>query len=221
MDDSSDWCVECSDDEDKYGLEGRWEPPAEEIVKLYTALAHGREMILDWQCPGRRLPQTGKKSKPMNLHENAEKSQKSPTKEQPASPSGYEFDVDEASAPVTPSRVTRIPGKTPKSAQKRVARFDRVINDINRQKLGSPVASPDSPAGMGATTTTTATTTAAVTTSAVTTSTPTPSSPTNSTHPPARSLPQQLQQMKLPSSPGGTTHNQTSSPSPQSANSVS
>ena len=220
MDDSSDWCVECSDDEDKYGLEGRWEPPAEEIVKLYTALAHGREMILDWQCPGRRLPQTGKKSKPMNLHENAEKSQKSPTKEQPASPSGYEFDVDEASAPVTPSRVTRIPGKTPKSAQKRVARFDRVINDINRQKLGSPVASPDSPAGMGATTTT-ATTTAAVTTSAVTTSTPTPSSPTNSTHPPARSLPQQLQQMKLPSSPGGTTHDQTSSPSPQPANSVS
>ena len=220
MDDSADWCVECSDDEDKYGLEGRWEPPAEEIVKLYTALAHGREMILDWQCPGRRLPQTGKKSKPMNLHENAEKSQKSPTKEQPASPSGYEFDVDEASAPVTPSRVTRIPGKTPKSAQKRVARFDRVINDINRQKLGSPVASPDSPAGMGATTTT-ATTTAAVTTSAVTTSTPTPSSPTNSTHPPARSLPQQLQQMKLPSSPGGTTHNQTSSPSPQPANSVS
>ena len=76
MDDPNDWCVECSDDEDKYGVEGRWEPPSEEIVKLYTALANKQEIVLDWKCPGRRLPQTGKKSKPMNLNENNDKSQK-------------------------------------------------------------------------------------------------------------------------------------------------
>ena len=52
MEDSSDWCVECSDDEDKYGSNGRWEPPPDEIVKLYQALAKGDELILDWKCPG-------------------------------------------------------------------------------------------------------------------------------------------------------------------------
>jgi len=210
MEDSSDWCVECSDDEDKYGSNGRWEPPPDEIVKLYQALANGDELILDWKCPGRRLPQTGKKSKPMNLHENSDSGKNSTSPSDgsnsgaPASPSGYEFDVDDAAGPVTPSRVTRIPGKTPKSAQKRVARFDRVINDINRQKLGSPVASPDSPSSAG---------TAATTSTAPSSSAPiSTSQSTNNFNPPSKPVHQQLQQMKLQSAASGTVTNPTSSP---------
>ena len=192
MDDSADWCVECSDDEDKYGVNGCWEPPPEEIVKLYKALDNGEELILDWTCPGRRLPQTGKKSKPINSNDGSDKNQNSNPNATPASPSGYEFDLDDAAGPVTPSRVTRIPGKTPKSAQKRVARFDRVINDINRQKLGSPVASPDSPSAAAA---------AVVTTTAPSSANPSSTSQSNSFNQPSKPVHQQLQHMKI--QPGG------------------
>ena len=191
MDDSADWCVECSDDEDKYGVNGCWEPPPEEIVKLYKALDNGEELILDWTCPGRRVPQTGKKSKPINSNDGSDKNQNSNPNATPASPSGYEFDLDDAAGPVTPSRVPRIPGKTPKSAQKRVARFDRVINDINRQKLGSPVASPDSPSAA----------TAAVTTTAPSSANPSSTSQSNSFNQPSKPVHHQLQHMKI--QPGG------------------
>ena len=191
MEDSPDWCVDCSDDEDKYGLNGCWEPPNEEVIKLYKAIASGEELILDWKCHGRRLPQTGKKSKPTNSNENVDKNQSSHTNATPASPSGYEFDLDDAAGPVTPSRVPRIPGKTPKSAQKRVARFDRVINDINRQKLGSPVASPDSPA-VSAPSPSTATTTTTTSTNLTV-----PASTTYTSDQNSKPINQQFTQLKL------------------------
>ena len=185
MVDSPDWCVDCSDDEEKYGPKGCWEPPAEEVIKLYKAIANRNNIILDWKCPGRRLPQTGKKSKPTNTNDNVDKNESSYVNATASSPSGYEFDVDDSAGPVTPSRVPRIPGKTPKSAQKRVARFDRVINDINRQKLGSPVASPGSPSGAG---TPSPSTTAATTLSTV------PSSTTHISDQTSKLINQQLNQ---------------------------
>ena len=211
MEDSPDWCVDCSDDEEKYGENGCWEPPADEVIKLYKAIANGEDIILDWKCPGRRLPQTGKKSKPMNTNDNVDKCQSSNVNAAPASPSGYEFDVDDAAGPITPSRVTRIPGKTPKSAQKRVARFDRVINDINRQKLGSPVASPDSPtaAGMPSPSTTAASTSTGATS---TTASASNSSNSNSDQT-SKPINQQLNQLKLQTA--GVT---TPTASPQQTN---
>ncbi|XP_073996269.1 PTIP binding protein Pa1 [Rhodnius prolixus] len=58
---SDDWEVLCSDDE-KYDLKlrenGKWEPPPEEILRIYEELAKSEETILDlsWTCPGRRAP---------------------------------------------------------------------------------------------------------------------------------------------------------------------
>lgn len=51
--DEADWNVPCSDDED-----GTWEPTPEHIKEMYTQLAKGDMLALEWTVPigGRRCP---------------------------------------------------------------------------------------------------------------------------------------------------------------------
>jgi hypothetical protein len=55
VDDSNDWCIECSDEE-KYGKDGLWQPNAADIVELYGKLKCGQLLELEWKSKGRRLP---------------------------------------------------------------------------------------------------------------------------------------------------------------------
>lgn len=50
-----DWNIECSDDELK-DLEGTWEPPPEEIDRLYSILEKGELPEITWKCHGYRSP---------------------------------------------------------------------------------------------------------------------------------------------------------------------
>lgn len=55
MDNSEDFCVECSDDELKNNTEP-WEPDPEEVDRIYSMLAKGEIPELKWKCPGYRSP---------------------------------------------------------------------------------------------------------------------------------------------------------------------
>lgn len=55
MDNSEDFCVECSDDELKNSTEP-WEPDPEEVDRIYSMLAKGEIPELKWKCPGYRSP---------------------------------------------------------------------------------------------------------------------------------------------------------------------
>jgi hypothetical protein len=95
MENSNNWCVDCSDDEDKYGANRQWEPSPGDIIRLYQSLANGEDLALDWKCPGRRVPQTGKKSKPGTNNETNDKNLTANSNTMVVSPSGYDFDADE------------------------------------------------------------------------------------------------------------------------------
>lgn len=50
-----DWCIDCSDDELK-SVQHHWEPPAEEITRLYDLLDQGEIPPFKWKSPGYKSP---------------------------------------------------------------------------------------------------------------------------------------------------------------------
>ncbi|PIK60026.1 putative proteoglycan 4 isoform X2 [Apostichopus japonicus] len=124
---SDDFDLPPSDDEENYFSE----PPPHVIVELYQKLDEGNILDLEWTCLGRRTPdEDGEK---MDVEEvvpnDQEEKVDQPVEEDPT----FDFDMDA----VIENKVTprRIPGFEPKgsgSAKKRVAKMDKVLNDIRR-----------------------------------------------------------------------------------------
>lgn len=133
------WCVEGSDDE-KYDPtksgKGVWEPTAEDILLLFEKIEKEKVLELSWKCPGRRPPK-GTEEEDMDatqdpgIEAEPEEAEEEP---KPQQPTEFDFDEDEfdTATKVTPRRT---PGaKTPKS-QKKVARMDKVLQDIMMQRI--------------------------------------------------------------------------------------
>lgn len=157
QDTSDDWCVDGSDDE-KYDPsksgKGIWEPSAAKILELFDRVGKEKVLELKWKCPGRRPPEAEKEeedeSTQMSEEEMEQETPVEETKQQ--KPTEFDFDDTAEDLKVTPRHT---PGsKTPKS-QKKVARMDKVLQDIMTQRKQSAARrmvqgrSPRTPLGSG------------------------------------------------------------------------
>lgn len=117
--DEEEWSVDCSDEEMPI-KKGVYEPPPEEIEKLYDALNEGLLPQLKWESPGYRPPT------PVNLPST-------PTKEENCAPdekSDFDF-MDEMSSPRLPVRregEVALKG----SAKKKTTSLDGVLSNMRR-----------------------------------------------------------------------------------------
>ncbi|XP_071443604.1 PAXIP1-associated glutamate-rich protein 1 [Hetaerina americana] len=129
QDSLDNWCVECSDDERYEGkVKGSrgWEPPAEDIIRLYEMLDRGKTVELEWQCPGRRAPSPAE----TDYYPDEEESQESIPQEK----SDFDFAEDFSGSAPTPRRA--IGAGTPKgSAKKKTTSLDGVLYNIRRHRL--------------------------------------------------------------------------------------
>ncbi|XP_046398640.1 PAXIP1-associated glutamate-rich protein 1 [Ischnura elegans] len=129
QDSSDNWCVECSDDERYEGkVKGSrgWEPPADDIIRLYEILDRGGSVELEWQCPGRRAPSPAE----ADFYPDEEESQESVPEEK----SDFDFAEDFSGSTLTPRRA--IGAGTPKgSAKKKTTSLDGVLSNIRRHRL--------------------------------------------------------------------------------------
>ncbi|GFW32486.1 uncharacterized protein TNCV_676451 [Trichonephila clavipes] len=147
---SDDWVVNCSDDElstsakDSSNL---WEPTPEEIVSMYEILESKGILEFDWQCPGRRSPSVN--SMKSDLLEKGPASNEDG--KLPAEPNEFDFNDEFSTEQFSPKISARKRGAT--SAQKRIARLDKVMFDIQRHRKldelelqkSSPQSSNNSP----------------------------------------------------------------------------
>ncbi|XP_072163780.1 uncharacterized protein [Diadema setosum] len=155
---TDDWDIPASDEEEENGepLEGEpgekkkkvsvkrgyWEPPVEVIVELYRKLDQEGILELTWKCPGRRPPsEEGDKEEEKELMEDVEDEEKMEiSKEEIPTEFDFDMDVDSTAKTVTPRRVLGS-GQAQGSGKKRVARMDKVLNDIFRhRKIESTIA---------------------------------------------------------------------------------
>ncbi|ELU14197.1 hypothetical protein CAPTEDRAFT_220871 [Capitella teleta] len=154
---SEDFYCACSDDE-KYNAAQNpdptaWEPAPSQIIELYEKVANGEALQLEWRCPGRReLSPEAVKSEKMEEQE----AENTPNENEEKPPTEFDFDdMGFDSNPVATPRRTPGASRTPRSVQKRVARLDKILDDITRNKklnrskvisqkspLGTPVARP-------------------------------------------------------------------------------
>lgn len=130
-----DWKVECSDDEkylsqgDDHGS-GSWEPRPEDIIRLYTTLAEKGTLELEWRCLGRRSP-----SVHSNESDGAERRAVEEDQTKTSEPNEFDFDDDEGpDTSCSPKITPRRRAAPPSSVQKRVAKFDKVVFDVRRQR---------------------------------------------------------------------------------------
>lgn len=122
----------CSDDEIgiSYKEHGTWEPTSEEIVDLYEALDTKGVLDFEWQCPGRRSPSaTSIKS---DFIEKGTLSDDDVNKLTEPNEFDFkdEFSLENPSPKISPRRRAN----QASSAQKRVARLDKVMYDIQRHR---------------------------------------------------------------------------------------
>uniref|UniRef100_A0A0K8R3J1 Putative paxip1-associated protein n=1 Tax=Ixodes ricinus TaxID=34613 RepID=A0A0K8R3J1_IXORI len=129
-----DWRVSCSDEErspsrttDASG-KSRWEPKPEEIIELYTDLSKKGALSLEWHCPGRRSPSVHS-SESGGADRRAIEEDEAKTVE----PNEFDFD-DEGMEPKCSPKITPRRRTTPSSTQKRIAKFDKVMFDVRRQR---------------------------------------------------------------------------------------
>ncbi|CAN7997272.1 unnamed protein product [Ixodes hexagonus] len=129
-----DWRVCCSDDEkfparttDARGNPS-WEPNPEEIIELYSSLSKKGVLDLEWQCPGRRSP-----SVHSNESDGADRRAAEEDEAKPVEPNEFDFD-DEGLEPKCSPKITPRRRTTPSSTQKRIAKFDKVMFDVRRQR---------------------------------------------------------------------------------------
>ncbi|XP_033748800.1 PAXIP1-associated glutamate-rich protein 1-like [Pecten maximus] len=133
------WCVDGSDDE-KYDPtksgKGVWEPTPKDILQLFEKIEKEKVLELNWKCPGRRPPK-GTEEEDMDatqdpsIEAEPEEAEEEP---KPQQPTEFDFEEDEfdTATKVTPRRTPGV--KTPKS-QKKVARMDKVLQDMMMQRI--------------------------------------------------------------------------------------
>ncbi|XP_067122687.1 PAXIP1-associated glutamate-rich protein 1 [Centruroides vittatus] len=125
-----DWRVSCSDEEKESCR--IWEPKPEEILDLYIKLEKRGILDLEWQCPGRRSPSVhSSESECVDRKQMDDEDLKLKRCE----PNEFDFDdemSDGSTQKITPIRRTPVGGSS--SAQKRVARLDKVMLDIRRYR---------------------------------------------------------------------------------------
>ncbi|KAG8181092.1 hypothetical protein JTE90_016605 [Oedothorax gibbosus] len=142
---TEDWVVDCSDDElanEAKESGDMWEPTPSEIMTMYELLESKGVLEFEWQCPGRRSPSVN--STQSDLLEKGTASDEDNKAE--AEPNEFDFDdefaVDKPSPKISPRKRAQAT-----SAQKRVARLDKVMFDIQRhRKLDELELKKDSPA---------------------------------------------------------------------------
>ncbi|GLH11230.1 hypothetical protein R5R35_004727 [Gryllus longicercus] len=121
--DNGDWIVRCSDEEYSE-CEGEWEPPPEEIIRLYELLDQKAVPNLEWKCPGRRAPSPAQDE---FYHEDEESLESKPEEK-----SDFDF-MDEMSSPKLPVRRGGEGG--PKgSAKKKTTSLDDVLSNMRRHR---------------------------------------------------------------------------------------
>lgn len=132
-----DWKVSCSDEEkylpprDDHGV-GRpsdWEPKPEEIARLYATLVEKGSLDLEWQCPGRRSP-----SIHSNESDGADRRAVEENEMKTSEPNEFDFDDEGPDPNCSPKITPRRRAAPATSAQKRVAKFDKVVFDVRRQR---------------------------------------------------------------------------------------
>ncbi|KFM80295.1 PAXIP1-associated protein 1, partial [Stegodyphus mimosarum] len=129
---SDDFIVSCSDDELGSSKEfaSSWEPSPEEIISMYEMLESKGVLDFEWQCPGRRSPSIN--SIKSDLMEKGSISDDDSNKQVEPNEFDFkdEFSVEQPSPKISQRRrVSHV-----SSAQKRVARLDKVMYDIQRHR---------------------------------------------------------------------------------------
>ncbi|XP_064631355.1 PAXIP1-associated glutamate-rich protein 1-like [Lineus longissimus] len=136
-----DWCVPCSDEEIEGDNKKMWEPDPEQIIELYTKLCEDKVIDLRWKNPGRRPPESNQEKTP--VEETMETTQEEDKEEEVTE---FDFDTIEPEPTITPRRT---PGNVKTPRTHRVARMDKILDDIFKQKKESiskcDVKSPRSP----------------------------------------------------------------------------
>lgn len=121
----------CSDDEivSTWKEKGTWEPTPEEIINMYDMLESKGVLEFEWQCPGRRSPSVS--SIKSDLIDKNTLSDEDVTKL--SEPNEFDFN-DEFGLDPSPKITSRRRGSQATCAQKRVARLDKVMYDIQRHR---------------------------------------------------------------------------------------
>ncbi|GIY84175.1 uncharacterized protein CEXT_590311 [Caerostris extrusa] len=132
MDESDDWVIDCSDDELSSSVKDNnsWEPSPDEIASMYETLDIKGTLELDWQCPGRRSPSTN--SMKSDLNEKGPASNDNGKTE--VEPNEFDFNDEFSTEQISPKISARKRGGQVTSAQRRVARLDKVMFDIQRHR---------------------------------------------------------------------------------------
>ncbi|GIY87085.1 uncharacterized protein CDAR_255911 [Caerostris darwini] len=127
-----DWVIDCSDDELSSSVKDNnsWEPSPDEIASMYETLDIKGTLELDWQCPGRRSPSTN--SMKSDLNEKGPASNDNGKTE--VEPNEFDFNDEFSTEQISPKISARKRGGQVTSAQRRVARLDKVMFDIQRHR---------------------------------------------------------------------------------------
>ncbi|XP_075035043.1 PAXIP1-associated glutamate-rich protein 1 [Mixophyes fleayi] len=124
-----EWCIPCSDD-DLEETDG-WNPPPEEIKRLYELIASERTLPLQVDILIRRPPTP--EPDPLDDDSDQEQEEEEEEEEMPHIPTEFDFDDE----PVTPKNSLIDRRRTPvgsSRSQKREARLDKVLFDMKRHK---------------------------------------------------------------------------------------
>lgn len=146
QDSESGWVESCSDEEKYHATtdaNGKltWEPKPEEIVQLYNILSKKGVLDLEWHCPGRRSP-----SVHSNESESVERRATEEDEKKTAEPNEFDFD-DEVMEPkcspnIAPGALRRRTAPS-SSAQRRIAKFDKVMFDLRRHRELDAIVKPE------------------------------------------------------------------------------
>lgn len=133
-DTDDNWRVNCSDEErfnpaKERGVNTPWEPKAEEILRMYTILSEKGVLELEWQCPGRRSP-----SVHSNESDGADRRAVEENETKTVEPNEFDFDDEGLEPKPSPKITPRRRTNPPSNAQKRVAKFDKVMLDVRRHR---------------------------------------------------------------------------------------
>ncbi|KAK9509027.1 hypothetical protein O3M35_006441 [Rhynocoris fuscipes] len=124
---SDDWEIGCSDDE-KYDVklrDGKWEPPPEEILRIYEELAKSDDTIIEltWTCPGRRPPTPEQTEEEVKESSNVE--------EKPQEKDEYfDFEIEKGQLCLRPSGDVGPRG----SAKKKTTSLDAILSNMARHR---------------------------------------------------------------------------------------
>ncbi|XP_015921007.1 PAXIP1-associated glutamate-rich protein 1 [Parasteatoda tepidariorum] len=129
--DSDDWVINCSDEElvSTSETQESWEPSPQEILNMYEILESNSVLELEWRCPGRRSPSVN--SNKSDLLEKGSISDEDSNKQ--VEPNEFDFD-DEFGSERPSLKLSARKRNNATSAQKRVARLDKVMFDIQRHR---------------------------------------------------------------------------------------